>query len=920
MKTIEATKIQGNLPEHNDCASNLIADEKNHFEVELCRKIDEMVRMPEKYDSSYPPSSVRARYLNTEESIQIENLMDSSNLHQNEAPQIDIHELQDTLEHLLAAPGEHNNIQEDIGRLIAWVSEDAAMRIELIERTLAERIDTTGVTLPVLALLGRLQTMRDKKFIDNSLAEKLELGEGLKNTVVAQLRCINRVNDRSANRLAMKVWDFAREYIRTIQDHVEQELEGRLGDGYGGYYRGLCMDLFALSGQEIPYAQNYLVQKELQEVRDAQFPDDDIKEGALSGVGGGATDETIYVFRHLHESYTNRRALGINEGYPVAQPVLKVAPGLYGFFNNGSIEKIFSENDFDLELAKQKEQEYLNSNHPEDDQYDVYEEVNNPWPSSGRYSHPSNKLQALQEIWYFEDRLKDSGRSYFYNISKFDHDALHPMVDADSLSRNFQYLHRVEGEKNRSEPLKQGEFERLLSPDQQLSTEDINAFRSLTSLPMRKKIEEDFGIVLADLNLRVQFQFLNYLEGVTTTHALELMEWSKKYGLPLFRSFLSLESNKQMGESILAVGRLCGEETARAVFQKYDELIQSAERTNEYLAEALGDRFKGNERAVDGIVRALIDKANCLIEDAGKNALNRSAVETDTLILNELEAIDSNLLLLSNTLQVLKSGNIKFSIEEFRDLQHHEVNSTELTQAEKDQMLLITDINWREMPAMHQTIIEDFKKQLSDPASNFFLVEQSETVIGFFRLDQTKDGLYFGSVNTRPDLRGKGVAEAMFREVFKKEADGNKVIGHCSPKSAVSTVYNAKLGFIFSDLQQYKETGEWAFEMIRDDSVIGQASGRPYQYLGRTYDELATIKQQNPEAPIISAQFEENHNSIQYQSFIDQAKQRLDRGEIISAFQRLPKTGVNTDGNGHIQALVAFEPKAVMKPAVQLTS
>ena len=131
--------------------------------------------------------------------------MDFSSLHQNEAPQIDIHELQDILKHLLAVPGEHNNIQEDIGRLIAWVAEDAATRIKLIERTLAERIDTTGVTLPVLALLGRLQTMRDKKFIDNSLAEKLKLGEGLNNTVVAQLRCINLMNDRLANRLVMKV-------------------------------------------------------------------------------------------------------------------------------------------------------------------------------------------------------------------------------------------------------------------------------------------------------------------------------------------------------------------------------------------------------------------------------------------------------------------------------------------------------------------------------------------------------------------------------------------------------------------------------------------------------------------------------------------------------------------------------------------
>ena len=805
--------------------------------------------------------------------------------------------------------------KEIIDSISAWVAEDGARIID-IEVELAALVREHDLTLSALAMLGQIHTFRDRVLVDDELMKQWEDHAYINLSLQNQLRTINRVNQPGPNRQARKIWNFVLEYITTVQNDLDRDMHSQKK-------QTLCTDFFNLANQELPFAQNYLVLKELEEVCDSQFPDDNLKEGAIAGLPGGATDQTIYTYHHTQESYTNRLALGINEGYPIAQPVLKISPDYYGFYQNGQLQKVFSASDYDPQSAQDRQNALLAQNSPEDGEW-VYDSLSKPLHPDR--THIMQKgLSKLQDLWDFEDELQETGHSHFFDISRIDQDKLHPGVYATVLTENAKYLHTVEGTENRAKPISIAEFAQHLTPNSVISHEEVESYLGLMSLRMRKKIEDDFGIDLANCSLWIQKSFLAYLEGQDIQTVERVQQFTKEFGYKGLSVFLSLEEGNPTSEAtIFKLLDSVPADLAPLVVEKFADLVNTSESARTYLKEHFGAVLADKPDLHRALVANLLKRGRTLLETATHSSAK------PTSLLKELDSCNADLLLFANVFR--GTYGQEFNLEQFKELQLEHRKGGELSQDEYDQMLVIADTNWSElsslMPGMHQQIMHDLPAQLRGEYpknglpldTTWHLMKRGNKVLGFFRLDSTSDGYYFGSMNTSPELQGFKIGDAILRETLTKAADGKPVSADSSPKTAICRSYINKYGFVGTNLSPYKETGEILLG-------IEMNTGASYQLQGKTFAELDAIQSdqvkeytfnltyRRPEDP--EAQAWENEggtvvedpNHPEYARFLRESAQQFAAGKVMTAFvaDSIITPSQTYPEEGYRRFLVAFE-------------
>lgn len=788
-----------------------------------------------------------------------------------------------------------------------------------IDRALAATISNHPPSFAVLALLGELQPFRGPRFIDDRLAETLELGDGLSDDVIRRLREINTSDEIKDSRQAIKIWEFALEYIATVQDHVEHNLEERVGEPYL-YHEGLCLQLFSAAkaltshleryrrsfintSESSPLSSNYLVQKMRQEVVDAQNPDDESKEGALAGVGGGATDQTIYTFAHRLDSYHNRRALGINEGYPIAQPVLAIAPGYYGYYSAGRLQRVYTQADYNDAAAFQSEAKFINHNDPTDEQFDIYDRVNEPF-YQGRGFNPSHKLRRLQDIWDFSDHLKRTGRRYFYNLNKVDHDELHPIVDADFLTRNFEYLHAVEGEKNRATPLSGEVFGRLLSPGRELSDDELAAYRTLTSLHMRKKIEDDFGFDLAECDFWTQRLFLSYLERQPLAAVERLQTYTHQFGADGLAAFLTLDDGSDQAgaavEQFITATETMAPADAREVLHKVSALAERAEGVREWLAEHLADMVADRPELADAVVNGLLKKGRELLQLTNQ-------VDRETLM-SRLHEADADLALTVNTFYSLTKQGTSVELSRLPGVEISEASGGSIPPALQQVFTAIAERNWAMRPHMRELVLTGMQEAFNNLRSTFYVIQQKGQVIGFFRLDeQGNDEVYFASMNIPAQQQGYALSHGILAQVLKPRLVGKAATAHCDPWDPVTHQYIGEVGFVASGFDRdYGGTGQPAFTITREDREGRQPH---YRYAGLSYQELLQRLQDGDEqivAYTFSVDPVRTPGEAVNERFMDDLGRRINNGsDVVTNYRRGPR-----NAEGSFQVLVAYEPRS----------
>lgn len=133
-------------------------------------------------------------------------------------------------------------------------------------------------------------------------------------------------------------------------------------------------------------------------------------------------------------------------------------------------------------------------------------------------------------------------------------------------------------------------------------------YRYMARFPIRNTIERKFGFCVADLLLREQYYFLQFIKSKNAEEIEPIKEFTQKFGLDGIRAFLAMEYNPELGQDIVELGRRLPEEQARALFARYAEILDNSQRLKDALKQGSegGQEMMLHQRFADEVHEALV--------------------------------------------------------------------------------------------------------------------------------------------------------------------------------------------------------------------------------------------------------------------------------------------------------------------------
>jgi len=668
----------------------------------------------------------------------------------------------------------------------------------------------SSLGLPALVLLGELDQLREEMMNEDVLTDALETDVAIDQEVEDQLNFLNATNNPLGNILLHKILDFVQTHNSTLENYTPEEREEK--PWYGS---GISGDFESIVGREYGSASNYLIQKHLQDILEMSSYRDMEKPGSVHGIAGGGSDGMIYTFRNIQRSYQDRLALGIREGWPIANPVLPIAPGYFGFYKGDRLQSVFAHDDVNLATVREKEEQYIQLNNFEDDY--IYEDLNRHevFHPGSRY-HPSHELGKIEHLWGFKKHLKREGRDFFYDLQRLKNkNSLHPIVFGELLQRNQEYIDRVEGKQNDAKPIALMQYKNLLFPGGHEKPEEEYIYRYMVSLPMRKKIEDDFGIKIEYIPFYGQVQFVNFLNRADLKTAERLQEVLKQSGSRehMVISFLACAEDPLLADSILTIAEQAKPELSEALFSKYAEIVALSEKVRGFLLQEFANVSEVSDSSISNIVNQLFSKANELLKAMGLVLQNKGTLENKSPI-EHINNYRSEVALLASALRHVKG----IELAEIRQAKLQIKDSAELSDGEKQEMSYAFKANRERLypGGLKDYTVDEFSHLLDEPGHEFYIFNFKDHPAVFFHVDKKTAGTwYVGSLNLGPEAFDSPLAIAVIKAALEQEGGEHNLEAKVYEHNPARKFYTRILGF--------KETTE--IEIVEDDS------GKKYKYI-----------------------------------------------------------------------------------------
>lgn len=437
---------------------------------------------------------------------------------------------------------------------------------------------------------------------------------------------------------------------------------------------------------------------------------------------------------------------------------------------------------------------------------------------------------------------------------------------------------------------------------------------------MVAKISQDLGMELTSLNLSSQVHMLQFMAGENQEmfdRIRGVITQNPSFSSEFLTAFLSCAGDYSFGEVLISLVERLTPEVAENILKKYAELVEMTENTRSYLqANFAAELVVADPGLEEGIIQNLLRRGKAILVVAAQ------ADTSETEIKASLLHVQGDLLLFANAFKGIYGRNAR--LEQFKELGIDHVAGGELAQDDFDQMILMADQNWKAlkdmMPQMYGQIMHDVPSQMQglDPDTGqpldttWHLMKRGEKVLGFFRLDtHSSDTVYFGSMNSLPELHGFKLGDAVLRDMLTQETKGKLTVAHASPKTAICGSYIAKYGFVGTALTPYHQTGELLLEIEKD----GRGEPAHYQLTDKDFDSLLASKGSDG-VEILEYQFDEKFSGAEYQRFLQEAGERFERGQVMTAYKAKPiLRSVNSHQDVKMtRYVVGFEPKSEQVP------
>jgi len=408
--------------------------------------------------------------------------------------------------------------------------------------------------------------------------------------------------------------------------------------------------------------------------------------------------------------------------------------------------------------------------------------------------------------------------------------------------------------------LKQEAFTKLLNYFKPLAVEDISVrnmsknessmdlilFRKLHEKYHRQNIYQITGVNLAEMPLKEQNSFVNYLKFANNIKVERIKLFAKRFDIKGLRTFLSLEhGGKEMGDKILTLGEKLPEEVAEELFKKYSTFVDQANSLESFIKDNFAKDFTKDSELLNKIREYIFKKGEELISSVYSKS-NNDDFNADQ-VLKDLDNIHVEKGLLLSIIKLLKSESNEFNIEDVLALELQTLRPGDFVMAEhllsnskldskmekeekeildiKKQMEQIYKENYSDMPELQQDLLLDFdnfikgeSKYRYSAGSEINILKYHDKVVSFNRFELVfLNKLNFKSFNVDKSIQGSGIGQLMTKATLDEKAKDNTIIADCLSSKPISSYY-IENGFIARKF--YSMHGQPCLSIARDDKFI----------------------------------------------------------------------------------------------------
>lgn len=722
-----------------------------------------------------------------------------------------------------------------IARALAWLTESPDMlteRLETANQACQNSIHSEQIaTLPVLRLLTEIAQLIQDEYLNMDLINALDTNSGFPDEAKHFYSELNARNHEKGNFILHKLIDYAELHQLTLHN---QFTTPRFNQHYnqGDYWYGFYDRLAEFAEEEVGKASNYLIQKHFQNFLDIGNLNriDHEKPDRLEGWVVGATDDaTIYTTRNLTRAYTNRIKLGITSGSTGQEPVFELMPGILGKYKNGKLQEVYRNQSFH---NQQEIEAKLKARNNKEDEEIFYRSFNKAWyEQSGVLKHSPDQqswvngelAQAITN--YLKDHLWKTGRFLFIDTSRIDdYDELPLVIKRHIQSVGDEAVEAYFKEENlaKAEPIPKEEWAKILSPIEPLSEEEEYNFRYISSIAVRKRIEDDLSINLANVPAFGQKVFLEYVSKNNIQDFNNLQKTLKSYPNEALRAkiattFFACAEDEGNAEYILKLANhIESDKALNAVLDKYLSIVNKLTDLERFIRESFPKIEEAPVAEVKKIGRRIQHRANGFLQEmAGK------ATDTEKMLSN-LDSVDADLISLGIVIKELqRKGLLHF--KEIQDFELVTKSASEITQEETNNLLelqLITRKTVEEYQPndLLDSLQEELKGYINSGDNTVFKILYHENKpIGFIHVhkdEQDPNVVWMGGLNMHPSGQNTPLTDAIINEI-KQEYFGKYTckLWVLKDKSDLGKYYNSQ-GFRLTG-QEMIQAGKIFLEMAR---------------------------------------------------------------------------------------------------------
>ena len=459
-------------------------------------------------------------------------------------------------------------------------------------------------------------------------------------------------------------------------------------------------------------------------------------------------------------------------------------------------------------------------------------------------------------------KLSDTDGEYLVSDFSSEYDGIY------SVSGNLEAFIK-KGEINKNEEITANDFSEIKKEINFYDNKDIAYFKIMSSLFFRDALEKKCGIDIAKLNLRTQYQFLNFIKEYPEEKFKELKEFmdnsaSSNLKEDRLKSFLCLELDKNLGDEIILLGKKLTPERADLFFSKVAAINDLACKEEAELGALL---LEVNQNLDFSILKSeLLKRARDLVIRFSTLTDDKLTEEESKNIFNELDNVKTEMVLFSSLLKTAKENNQHINLETVKDLNLRVKDYGEaISEKDKAEILKIARANWEGFgnEKMADVILEGLEDSLrNDKNQRAYILKYKNEIIGFVRFEKTDHGTeYAGSFNVSKDLRGLSIGSDLMEKVLIEEGKNNSLEATASVKTPIGCSFVEKVGFIADGfIENYHGTGEKVFSIKLDKLSGREFETRKNQNLEELKNKVSDYKNLNQSLnePVIVLKFDFN--------------------------------------------------------------